>query len=95
MNRTIAAALASASAMALAAPAHAQEATPPVTQDPPGATASNTTTADGDQSGVGPDQSTGGDIIVTATRRAERLQDVPLAVNALSGDQLAESGVVL
>ncbi|CCA90855.1 TonB-dependent receptor [Novosphingobium sp. PP1Y] len=35
---------------------------------------------------------TGGDIIVTASRRAERLQDVPIAVSAVTGDQLAESG---
>lgn len=33
-----------------------------------------------------------GEIVVTATRRAERLQDVPLAVNAISGDDLAEAG---
>ncbi|MEG3168479.1 TonB-dependent receptor [Sphingomonas sp. LB3N6] len=34
-----------------------------------------------------------GDIIVTAQKRSERLQDVPLAVTALSGDQLANSQV--
>lgn len=32
------------------------------------------------------------DIVVTASRRSERLQDVPLAVSAISGDQLAEGG---
>lgn len=32
------------------------------------------------------------DIIVTATRRAERLQDVPVAVSALNGGQLAKAG---
>ncbi|ANI79452.1 TonB-dependent receptor [Sphingobium sp. EP60837] len=32
------------------------------------------------------------DIVVTATRRAERLQDVPLAVSALGGEQLAATG---
>jgi iron complex outermembrane receptor protein len=34
------------------------------------------------------------DIVVTARRRAENLQDVPVAVTALSGGQLAERGVV-
>jgi iron complex outermembrane recepter protein len=33
------------------------------------------------------------DIIVTAQRREERLQDVPIAVTAVSGDSLARSGV--
>jgi iron complex outermembrane receptor protein len=42
---------------------------------------------------VGSDASAGGgagvDIIVTARRRNERIQDVPVAANAFSGDQLA------
>lgn len=33
-----------------------------------------------------------GDIVVTATRRAERLQDVPLAVTALGAQQIAAGG---
>ena len=34
-----------------------------------------------------------GDIIVTARKREESLQDVPIAVTAMSGEQLAEMGV--
>ena len=34
-----------------------------------------------------------GDIVVTAQRREERLQDVPISVTAVSGSQLAEAGV--
>lgn len=34
-----------------------------------------------------------GDIVVTAQRRSERLQDVPIAVNAVSGDRLAAAGI--
>lgn len=34
------------------------------------------------------------DIIVTATKRSERLQDVPIAITALSGDQLASRNVL-
>lgn len=37
--------------------------------------------------------SAGGDIIVTAQRRSERLVDVPLSVTALSGDDLARANV--
>jgi iron complex outermembrane receptor protein len=33
-----------------------------------------------------------GDIVVTASRRAERLQDVPIAVSAISGTQLKAGG---
>lgn len=35
-----------------------------------------------------------GDIIVTATRRAERLNDVPLAISATSGEQLDRQNIV-
>ena len=63
-------ALGSASLLAIATPAWAQETTAPQAAEPVAST----------------------DIIVTATRRAERLQDVPLAVSALSGDQLAATG---
>lgn len=34
-----------------------------------------------------------GDIIVTAQKRSERINDVPLSITAASGDQLARSGV--
>jgi Outer membrane receptor proteins, mostly Fe transport len=36
----------------------------------------------------------GGDIVVTARRREERLVDVPIAVTSFSGDQLAKSGAI-
>ncbi|MBJ6121627.1 TonB-dependent receptor [Sphingomonas mollis] len=83
--RLAAAALATTSLFALANPAAAQE-------SQPGATTSNATVANADQTGQEADDALGGDIIVTATRRAERLQDVPIAVNAISGDQLQQSG---
>lgn len=35
-----------------------------------------------------------GEIIVTAQKRAESLQDVPLAVSALAGDKVAEAGIM-
>ncbi|MGC4027877.1 MAG: TonB-dependent receptor [Steroidobacteraceae bacterium] len=34
------------------------------------------------------------EIVVTAQKRAESLRDVPLSVNAVSGDKLAEAGIV-
>jgi iron complex outermembrane receptor protein len=44
-----------------------------------------------------PDQSSeqdGGDIVVTALRRDERLQDVPVSVTALSADQLTQKRIM-
>ncbi len=34
-----------------------------------------------------------GDIVVTATKRSENLQDVPVAVSAISAETLANQGV--
>lgn len=48
------------------------------------------------QAGAGAEQADDSgidDIIVTAQRRSERLQDVPLAISALSSEHLAEAGV--
>src|SRR3712207_302936 len=36
-----------------------------------------------------PEEEAPGEIIVTAQKRTERLQDIPLAVSVVSGDQLA------
>lgn len=42
--------------------------------------------------GAGPNQPE--EILVTARRRAERIQDVPVAVTAVSGEQLSRKGVI-
>lgn len=44
-------------------------------------------------SDTGDDQSTGADIIVTAQRRSERINDVPMSIQAFSGDRLQDAGV--
>lgn len=41
---------------------------------------------------VAPDDAAPGDIVVTAQKRSERLQDVPVAVSVVSGDALAAQG---
>ena len=41
-----------------------------------------------------PDGSVPGEIVVTAQKRSERLQDVPVAVSVISGDQIAAQGGV-
>src|SRR5438128_6631067 len=73
--------------------AHAQEQTP---------TQGTTNRAPGDetQSSTGQPQPVAdavpqgeGDIIVTARRRAETLQDVPVAISAVSGDLIEQRGL--
>ena len=91
-------ALTSVSFLALSSPALAQQSTG--TQDlpaqeqqaPAGATVANETAAEPGPANAADEETGNADIVVTATRRAERLQDVPLAVNAITGDQLAEGG---
>ncbi len=56
-------------------------AVPALAQDNPAAEAEAPSTA-------------GEDVIVTATRRAERIQDVPLSITAFSQEQLTEKGIV-
>ncbi|CAN5477632.1 TonB-dependent receptor [soil metagenome] len=60
-------------------PIAAQAQTTPATAETPGANTDATTTE--------------GDILVTARRQSERLQDVPIAVTAFSGDALASRSV--
>src|SRR5215212_3855682 len=62
---------------ALAFPAYAQTAPEPVSVEEPPQEAA-------DQIGA--------DIVVTAQRREERLQDVPLSISAFSGDALQSAG---
>ena len=45
------------------------------------------------QASVPDDSDALGDIVVTAQKREQALNDVPMSISALSGDQLAKSGV--
>lgn len=72
--------IASAAVAALIAPAHAQstDAAPAASQDP---------------AAFEPEASGVQDIVVTAQRRSERLQDIPMAITALGGEALERSPV--
>ena len=78
-----------------AAPAVAQTPPPgPVRPQEDGAlTAEPQNAPGGPTSTVGPDPVTGGDIIVTAQKRAENVQNVPLAVSVVAPAQLESAGV--
>ncbi len=66
-----------------ASPALAQDATPAI--------GAATAPADATQP---PEEAIPGDIVVTAQKRSERLQDVPVAVSVISGDAIAAKGAV-
>ena len=57
------------------------------------ASSNASTTANGPSAGVAAANDQKDDIVVTARNRAERLQDVPLAITAITGAQLATAGV--
>ena len=86
--------LASVCALAIPAVAFAQAPASPATspQEPTTATPStpspaNPTTAEADDSEIAR-----GEIVITATRRSQVLSDVPIAVSAVSAEQLKNSG---
>ena len=81
-------ALAAALTMA-AVPAIAQTAEP----QQGGLTAETQSAPGGPTSAVSPDPAVSGDIIVTAQKRAENVQDVPLAVSVVTPAQLQTAGV--
>ena len=70
--------------ISLAAPGHAQDAGAAQIAANPASTA-----ADSDDEASGQIE----DILVTATRREERLQDVPISITALSSETLVASGI--
>jgi outer membrane receptor protein involved in Fe transport len=83
--RGILLASASAAALGMAAPAHAQDTVETQEREQAATEAEHPREATHAQ---------GNEVVVTATRRAERLQDVPLSVTAFQQEQLNELGIV-
>ena len=83
VSRTALAAAISILALSLATPASAQDAAANDTSGQP------STTDNTNKSG---DQSEADDIIVTAQFREQKLQDTPIAITAISGDEIANKG---
>jgi len=88
MVRTILLSCVSGLALVTTAPLAAQSTVDPSSTTPTGSAAKTV-----DQARAGAASATG-DIIVTARRREEALQDVPISVTAISGTQLARQGSV-
>lgn len=76
---------AAACGMIMAQPAFAEETPPPAGQDKPAASPDGQAS---DGQGAGSN-----DIIVTAQRRSQRLQDVPISVSALTSNELNGRGI--
>jgi len=79
--RTVLLASACAAAFAITSPAFAQQATQKSTP---------TTEPNAEDESANPN----GEIVVTATRRNERIQNVPLSISAFTQEQLTEKGIV-
>lgn len=77
-------------------PAHAQEAQADEQTDlkPTEQSSASEAAEERDRSAASPDETSGADILVTAQRRAERVQDIPLAISAFGGEQVAKMGMV-
>jgi outer membrane receptor protein involved in Fe transport len=95
--------LLSAATLAIAAPALAQQAPADAGTTPqqtpvdnattqPEAQVTDTAAADGSVDQADTESVNAGDIVITATRRSERLSNVPIAVTAIGGEQLQNSG---
>lgn len=81
-------------AIAIGAPAAAQEAGQAATTSPSAPARSDPLTANVVDAEGTPDQAIDdGEIVVTAQKRAERLLDVPLAVTAIGGNELATRNI--
>ena len=80
--------LLSAAFITLSVPAYAQDTTPqPATPAEAPTDAANVDTASQQAEGADDDA-----IVITATRRNEALSDVPMAVSAVTADQLEKTG---
>ncbi|MET0269605.1 MAG: TonB-dependent receptor [Sphingomonas sp.] len=90
-SRRLAALLVGCAIIAIATPAMAQEASGPALSPSP-ATQPETPPAPGVAAEAAADEAEPGEIVVTAQKRSERLQDVPLAVSVIGGEALAASG---
>jgi iron complex outermembrane receptor protein len=71
----------------------AKSADPGQTSQPESSTAAPQSAPAGQASAVAPDPQYSGDIIITAQKRAENIQNVPLAVSVVSENQLRASGI--
>ncbi|RDE07517.1 TonB-dependent receptor [Sphingomonas aracearum] len=89
MVSTRALVLAGAATIAFTLPAAAQQTVPPTAE-----ATTQPAASDGDQATTPEDQGATGDVVVTARRRAERLQDVPIAVTALTAETLERQGAI-